>query len=83
MQEMICVSDIEYPPGKMRKPGDKFEVEENDVKVLQVVGRAKLADEGYLTRDMTAAGPADYNRRDIPMAPLVKRKRGRPRKVLT
>ena len=40
--EMVCKEAVEYPVGEYRKPGDKFLVDERDVKVLTVVGRAEL-----------------------------------------
>jgi hypothetical protein len=42
MPEMIATSEIEYPPGKFWKPGDRFEVEEPHVLLLQKLGRAQL-----------------------------------------
>ena len=71
MVEMICKQDIEYPPGTYHKPGDKFDVEEQHVKLFTVIGRAELV------KDMTAEEPEGYLTRDI----QPKRKRGRPRKV--
>lgn len=45
MPEMIATSEIEYPPGKMWKPGDRFEVEDAHVALLKINGRAKLPEE--------------------------------------
>ena len=44
MPQMVATSEIEYPPGKFWKPGDRFEVEEAHTKLLETLGRAKLPD---------------------------------------
>lgn len=45
MVEMIATSNIDYPPSKSWKPGDRFEVEDAHVNLLTITGRAKLPDD--------------------------------------
>ena len=71
--EMIATSDTEYPSGIKRKRGERFEVKDAHVKILQAKNKARL----YETRDMTASEPVAYETRDMVPA---KRGRGRPRK---
>lgn len=52
MPEMIATSEIEYPPGKVWKPGDRFQVEDAHTKLLQTLGRAKFPEH------VVAAAPA-------------------------
>lgn len=51
MKQMICVEPIQYPPGIFIKKGEKFPVEEQDVHVLTLAGKAKLPEE---TKKVTA-----------------------------
>lgn len=67
MPEMIATSEIEYPPGMQRKPGDRFAVEEDHVLLLQTLKRAELPD----TESMVSA----------PVAEPQRRPRGRPPKA--
>jgi hypothetical protein len=68
MPEMIATSEIEYPPGKRWKPGDRFQVEEAHAKLLAMVGRAKFPE------------AEEMPPKQEPL-PVLLRKRGRPPKA--
>ncbi len=43
MRQMICaVQGFEYPPGKVWRKGQVFEVQDEHVKIFQVAGKASL-----------------------------------------
>lgn len=69
---MIATSEIEYPPGKLWKPGDLFEVEEAHAKLLETLGRAKLPEGDDATASATVLQLATVAER---------RPRGRPPKA--
>lgn len=73
MQKMLAKRDFPYR-GRSLKVGDKFDAEDEHVRVFTLIGHARLAEieseyQGYQTRVLEADTP--------------KRKRGRPRKVVS
>jgi hypothetical protein len=66
--------------GRNLSPGDPFEADQEFVGTLVALGRAEIepmrgGTTEYETRDMAAAAPAEYGRRDLSAATTPRQKR--------